>query len=145
MERLELICTKCTATKRNSKESSFKLNDICKTVIILTLLIVTCLETGFLIYLRLNNTCGGQSLSIGSRNLTKHVSINNVIVNYICLRHSPTMQFFTRISRNTQSKSYMLAIIDCLCLGIPKKCIVVPGGGGQLAKLTNKDKRNKNV
>ena len=30
----------------------------------------------------------------------------------------PTMQFFTGISRNTQSKSYMLSLTKCL--GIPK-------------------------
>ena len=33
-----------------------------------------------------------------------------------------TMQFFTKISRNTQSKSY--AIIGWVCLGFPKWCIV---------------------
>ena len=41
----------------------------------------------------------------------------------------PIMQFFIWISRNTQSKSYMLSsktleIIDWVSLGIPKKCIV---------------------
>ena len=32
----------------------------------------------------------------------------------------PTMQLFNRISRNSQSKSYIYAIIDWVCVGIPK-------------------------
>ena len=31
-----------------------------------------------------------------------------------CVNNIPTIQFFTRISRNTQSKSYMLSLTDCV-------------------------------
>ena len=48
--------------------------------------------------------CNNNTISIGH--------VNNI----------PTVQFFTGFSRNTQSKSY--AIIDWVCPGFPKWCIV---------------------
>ena len=58
---------------------------------------------GPMIYTMFSNLCSRHGYSL-SQNISQIRHVDNI----------PTMQFFSGISRNTQSKSYMLSLTECV-------------------------------